>query len=130
MSEQPAPNNPIVVQLYIPNKTKIFLVVASLIIAGIIGYSLLIKAKQQLTAPTLSELVTATKDSFSTSYSDKVVPDETVSCTYSRTKWEPGYKTTCYIFDSSSSGIGHVDFTATTPSGGQEWNYMTNTFAY
>jgi len=130
MSDQTNPSIPLVIQLYIPKKTKVFLVITVLIIASVVGYSLFSKAKQQLNAPTLSELVTATKDSFSTAYSDKVVSGETVSCTYSRTKWEPGYKTTCYIFNDSNSGIGHVDFTATTPSGSQAWNYITSTFAF
>ena len=130
MSDPSVPQSPFIVQLYIPKKTKVTLVVAMVIIAALVGYSLFSKAKQQINAPVLSDLVTATKTSFSTSYSEKVVPNESVSCTYSRTKWEPAYKTTCFIFNGSGSEIGHVDFTATTPTSGEAWSYLTNTFAY
>jgi len=45
------------------------------------------------------------------------------NCTYDRTKWAPGYKFTCFIYNKADTGIGSVVITSTSSASASEYTW-------
>lgn len=107
-----------------------FLAIAGVLAVGTIA--LLLNAKISSEGPSIGYMQSHAMSFWNTqvakAYGKAMANGRSSACTYSPSSWKPGYQFECFIYDSGSSQVGHVQVTVTNaPSGSYLWNWQAFT---
>ena len=80
-----------------------------------------------LSGPTVGYMQSTTLKDFNKQFGTSATQSQ---CAYSPRKWSPSYSFTCFIYSQSSTGVGTVDVTSTSPVTANQftWNESFNQF--
>lgn len=122
MSDEETTTTPLQVEIVKPKKRKKLILSISLVVviaAGVGGYFVFHKTGNS--APTERAIASQVLKNWNKNFPLEAVKNESVTCAYDPSKYEPGYKIECDVFNAQNYAIGlaEVLFTAAPKN---EWD--------